>query len=1587
MLPDGMPFRRERTAPALDLSDPLGILRYFSDLEFLFKKHRISDDQDKKEAAVYYPSVQVERAWRCDEAFEDPSASFSDFKGAIIALYPATTAALNPYFTDLERLVTERSHQPFHSKAELGEYYCNFRVISQSLIERGHISKGTQARLLFASFEASLATAIWTQLMGTFPDRLPDDLYQTKDIYAAALHVLAQCQFKSVFLEPKQEVLSLPTPVSAVSAVLASPRPSPRPLMPTVCTISHASVAETQATATPESSATEPIALLGDASPSITEVANTIPPRISHPLPDSNPVVAQENLCAVGTVSTISEDSDSVPRGPSAHSDSSSDIPRVSPISDRVPERTPQIATIVAKHCPRWTQTAIHRRRRVYQQSSSYLRPFPPPSDTRHSDNYDAKKPKSRHRATMLQWLYHPRRRPNRTASPLHATSSTLGFYKRTCTSLPLVTPSVHPGLRACISLCVAPTSQQQLAPSHFRAYRPSFDAAAPNRGVSTTMREMFAQCIRSPSDTMPATRGLRRFVRAFGMVLGVVKRRLRSREHVRDSGALHFRQYDLILHLQRHVLASDHATAVRTIALRWPMSNDIRLWQQHRQAPQQRARASRLAFFNSQPNKATPKVQPLSRLSHKRADLRIFQVYLPIMCKALYEFSGSADACTIALTRALSDLVTSHIGQRLCAIADEPLFRGSFYFVDKHQIALHVGIRTYKLRGDVHTHAIVISLITQSAPECGSIATEPYMRWVSRLSRVLKIIVYSTPDVFGARRRVRNGGKLHIQQSDPIPRRQRHIFNSKHATIVRRFALRWLRSGEVRCRRRRLQSPRQRAQALSLAFFNSQTEMAITRVQLLWRPSHVCAELRASQTRLKILFNASLAFLDTAVTCAIARTRKLCDLVLSHSGWNVCAIASKPPSRGNFNSGGRLQATLRIGGTAYRFRGHVLDIGGLHIYQLNLSSIGHRATALAVVQHSRRLLYFFRRQQIAIDVGTRAYGLRSDVQGQSIVISPVTQPAPEYGLISAAPRVRTPPRLSGVLKRSFYITLRVIKSRRHVRDGADLKIRRTDPLPRSRHVFATRNHVTFARTFALRLPTLKDISHRQHCLQVPRQCARALPLAFFDCQRDTVTSKVQPLLHASHVFAHLRTSHTCSPTHFKSLLAFSTRAGPCATAATHTSSDLPPAPLPIAHRMPLPEPMRDWGQYFFQWGGETGPCPSLRIGTVASVALGICILALQFFLSISACFANSRVLGNSHLRPFKPPTTIPQFILALRPWLVIFAQLASGLAFAEAKPEIFRLCKYIRRATVLVTAPAPHARTPSRLICVLARAILTILRVFKSRAYMHNGAALSLCKFDTFATSQSAKVLATATCFHTSPYLAGRHQAMLCLVISIYRPCKHMRHSFTRAHIGQEMDLEPKCSYEARGTSPRANTQMTEDSQDFSGEEIMRPALRWAIYLLILGFPAASRTSANCFGSFPMLQFAFSHPWLAFLHCLALLASLSCASAALSRASAALSRASAALSRASAALSRASAALSRASAALSRASASLSHASAAFRHSSLIVASAIQEQWLHSTGTSTKHVEPSRVRPTSIDTSRRCVASLSIGSGLAEAR
>ncbi len=234
-----LPRRREESAPVLDLTDPCEIPRYFDDLEFLFLKHRISDAQEKKRAAVNYPSVAVERLWKTARAFGDPVRSYEDFKAEVIALYPEATVAQEYSLADFDRLVTDRARTPIHAEMELGEYYRDFLVVSRFLIAKGRISAQMQARHFLASFELRLATAVHSRLERKFPDHLPDDPYKTDDIYDAALYALTW-QRAAPLIESPREVPTLSTPAPTTPAPLQSPLPTFHALLPATEALSPA---------------------------------------------------------------------------------------------------------------------------------------------------------------------------------------------------------------------------------------------------------------------------------------------------------------------------------------------------------------------------------------------------------------------------------------------------------------------------------------------------------------------------------------------------------------------------------------------------------------------------------------------------------------------------------------------------------------------------------------------------------------------------------------------------------------------------------------------------------------------------------------------------------------------------------------------------------------------------------------------------------------------------------------------------------------------------------------------------------------------------------------------------------------------------------------------------------------------------------------------------------------------------------------------------------------------------------------------------------------------------------------------------
>ena len=88
-----LPCRHERSTPVFDTADPAEIEHYFGDLEFLFLRHCISDNEEKKHAAFRYRSIAAEQLWRTAHTFSNTTSSYEDFKAEIITLYPEAIAA------------------------------------------------------------------------------------------------------------------------------------------------------------------------------------------------------------------------------------------------------------------------------------------------------------------------------------------------------------------------------------------------------------------------------------------------------------------------------------------------------------------------------------------------------------------------------------------------------------------------------------------------------------------------------------------------------------------------------------------------------------------------------------------------------------------------------------------------------------------------------------------------------------------------------------------------------------------------------------------------------------------------------------------------------------------------------------------------------------------------------------------------------------------------------------------------------------------------------------------------------------------------------------------------------------------------------------------------------------------------------------------------------------------------------------------------------------------------------------------------------------------------------------------------------
>src|ERR1700678_137712 len=102
-----MPMRGEQTAPIFDGNRARDLPKAFTELERLFRRANIIDDNEKKKQVVYYTDIDTEQIWQYIPQLAEPTSPYADFKDPSMEFYPEAAEFLYTT-TDSDPLTDER---------------------------------------------------------------------------------------------------------------------------------------------------------------------------------------------------------------------------------------------------------------------------------------------------------------------------------------------------------------------------------------------------------------------------------------------------------------------------------------------------------------------------------------------------------------------------------------------------------------------------------------------------------------------------------------------------------------------------------------------------------------------------------------------------------------------------------------------------------------------------------------------------------------------------------------------------------------------------------------------------------------------------------------------------------------------------------------------------------------------------------------------------------------------------------------------------------------------------------------------------------------------------------------------------------------------------------------------------------------------------------------------------------------------------------------------------------------------------------------------------------------------------------------
>ena len=183
-----MPLRGERGAPTFDKTEPNDLNRYFRQLETLFTRCTIADDEEMKLHAVTYVKADVAETWEALPEFTDDTKTFREFKERLFEIYNQVSTCY--ILSDLDHLIGEHQRIGMRSLQDLSEFHFSFNAVSTYLITNQLLSARERSQAYLHVFDEVLQGKILMRLQIVLPNQHPSLPYEIGAVYDAAKWVL-----------------------------------------------------------------------------------------------------------------------------------------------------------------------------------------------------------------------------------------------------------------------------------------------------------------------------------------------------------------------------------------------------------------------------------------------------------------------------------------------------------------------------------------------------------------------------------------------------------------------------------------------------------------------------------------------------------------------------------------------------------------------------------------------------------------------------------------------------------------------------------------------------------------------------------------------------------------------------------------------------------------------------------------------------------------------------------------------------------------------------------------------------------------------------------------------------------------------------------------------------------------------------------------------------------------------------------------------------------------------------------------------------------------------------------------------------